>query len=221
MGTMRPIRIDVFGDIACPWCYIGEVRLAGALAEQSEQSAERCWRPFQLQPQLPPEGIDWHEFARAKFGGEERAQAVFAQVAEVGARDSLEFRFDRVARAPNTRDAHRLILFAGRSGLQHEAAMAVFRAYFTEGRDPGEQRVLLAVGREIGLDADALDAYLRSAEGIDAVLESQAEARRLGVTGVPFYIFDGRYAISGAQPQEIFRQAIEQARALARPGPHI
>jgi predicted DsbA family dithiol-disulfide isomerase len=218
-GAARPLRIDVFADIACPWCYIGEARLERALAARPAVDVEWRWRPFQLQPGLPAGGVPWAEFAEQKFGGLAHAERMFAHVTAVGAADGLDFRFERMASAPNTGDAHRLVLFAGRAGLQRGAAAALFRAYFSEGRDLNDPAALAEVGAAAGLDADALREHLRGGADVDAVLRSQEEARRLGVTGVPFYVFDGRFAVSGAQPEDAFVQAIDSATALAPPPP--
>jgi predicted DsbA family dithiol-disulfide isomerase len=222
------MTVDVFADIACPFCYIGEGRFAEALAEVRSESPERevtwRWRPFQLQPGLPPEGRPWRPFAEQKFGSWERAQAMFERVEQMGADTGLDFRFDRLEKAVNTADAHRLVLWAGDEGeetQQQAVAEALFAAYFTEGRDVGDPDVLAAVAGEAGLDADAAREMLASDRFADAVTESQEEARRRGVTGVPLYVFGGENgsedggpndraarAVSGAQPVEVFRQAL-------------
>ena len=225
------MTVDVFADIACPFCYIGEGRFAEALAEVRSESPERevtwRWRPFQLQPGLPPEGRPWRPFAEQKFGSWERAQAMFERVEQMGADTGLDFRFDRLEKAVNTADAHRLVLWAGegkQSGgreRQQAVAEALFAAYFTEGRDVGDPDVLAAVAGEAGLDADAAREMLASDRFADAVTESQEEARRRGVTGVPLYVFGSENgsenggpndraarAVSGAQPVEVFRQAL-------------
>lgn len=210
--------IDVYADVVCPWCYIGKRRLEQALAQRPALVVERHWRPFQLNPDLPPNGQDWGEFMRLKFGGEQRAQAAFAQVAAAGASDGLRFAFDRVASAANTVDAHRLILFAAQQGRSWEMADALFAAYFTEGRNLNDAEQLVTIAGDVGLDAAAVRALLHDSDGIDEVLDSQREAGRLGIRGVPFYVFDGRYGISGAQPVEVFVQALDQIAAeLADP----
>lgn len=209
---METLQIEIYADIACPWCYIGERRLERALAELLELEVEWRWRPFQLQPQLPAGGLPWAEFARTKFGGRERARQMFAHVTSVGAAEGIEFDFDRIASAPNTADAHRLILCARRSGREREAADALFRAYFTAGANLNDPETLVALGEGIGLDPDAVRGYLQSERGREEVSRSQQEARRLGISGVPFYIFSGRVALSGAQPPEVFREAITMAR---------
>jgi predicted DsbA family dithiol-disulfide isomerase len=203
--------IDVYADIVCPWCYIGTRRLASAIAQRPGVPVERHWRPFQLQPALPKAGVAWPEFVERKFGGAERAREVFARVASVGAADGIAFDFERVAGAPNTRDAHRLILFAGREGREWELADALFAAYFARGRDLGDHEQLAEVAASVGLSRATARDYLAGDEGGAEVDASQREAYQAGVTGVPFYVLDGRYALSGAQPLEVFLRALDLA----------
>ena len=213
-ATARSLTIDVFSDVVCPWCYIGERRLARGLelarARHPDLAVELRWRPFQLRPETPPEGESWPEFVRDKFGGEERARAMFAHVASLGAAEGLTFHFDRVASAPNTVDAHRLILLAGEA---REWAMAttLFHAYFAEGANLNDRDVLVGLAARAGLDPGEARAHLEGDEGKAEVVQSQLEAGRLGVRGVPFYVLDGRLGVSGAQPAELFASAVTQA----------
>ena len=203
------MTIDVFADIACPWCYIGERRLFAALAQRKLDVQPR-WRPFQLQPHLPPTGLPWRAFVEQKFGGWERAQAGFRHVAAAAEADGIVFDFEHVASAANTTDAHRLILFAREHDREWEAAEALFHAYFTEGRNLNVLDDLLAAAVAAGLDAQQTKAYLASDAGRREVLESQETARELGITGVPCTVFDNRFALSGAQPVEVFVQALDE-----------
>lgn len=207
--------IDVYADVVCPWCYIGERRLEQALSQRPELEVERRWRPFQLQPGMPKAGVPWDEFAQRKFGGVQRAQAAFGQVVAAGASDGLTFNFDRVVSAPNTVDAHRLILFADRFGRQWEMAEALFAAYFTYGRNLNNSDHLVAVATEVGLMAADVQVFLTSVEGINEVTQSQAEAGQLGIQGVPFFVIDGRYGLSGAQPLPSFLRALDMAQQEA------
>ncbi len=208
---MPLLRIDVFADIACPWCYIGDKRLEAALARREDLRAERRWRPFQLQPDLPPEGLPWRAFAEEKFGGLHRAAAMFEQVATLGAAEGCLFDFERVATAPNTLDAHRLVLLAERLGLGPEMAERLFRAYFGEGARLNDPAELVRLASEVGIKAEIAARYLESDDGAEAVRESGRTAAQFGIRGVPFYILHGRLGISGAQSAEVFEQAIEQA----------
>ncbi len=204
------MKIDVYADIACPWCYIGEKRLEQALSMRQELEVELRWRPFQLRPEMPREGIRWADFETRKLGGHERAQQIFARVTSVGAEDGIDFRFDKIQVAPNTLDAHRLVLFAREQGREWEAVHALFAAHFTEGRDVSDLDTLVEVAGGIGLDGGAARDYLLGDRNAEAVTESQEEAYSVGVQGVPFYVFDGRYALSGAQPLETFLWALDE-----------
>jgi predicted DsbA family dithiol-disulfide isomerase len=203
----------VYSDVVCPWCYIGEKRLEKALRERPDLEVAVRWRPFQLQPGMPEGGLPWSEFARRKFGGEANAKAAFAHVAAAGEPDGVHFDFDRVASAPNTVDAHRLILFAAERGRQWETADVLFRAYFAEGGNLNDHEQLTELAYGVGLDPGEVRAYLAGESGVAEVLASQEEAGRLGIAGVPFYVFDGRYAVSGAQPVEVFGRVLDAVRA--------
>jgi predicted DsbA family dithiol-disulfide isomerase len=209
------MQLEVYSDVVCPWCFVGEKRLTKALADRPDLEVEVRWRPFQLQPGMPEGGLPWAAFSRQKFGGESGAKAAFSQVSAAGERDGIHFDFGRVASAPNTVDAHRLVLLAGNYGMQWELADALFRAYFTEGKNLNDHEELAQVASSVGLDAEEIREYLAGDAGDFEVRSSQEDAQRLGITGVPFYVFDGRYAIYGAQPVEVFREALDMVRAGA------
>jgi predicted DsbA family dithiol-disulfide isomerase len=207
--------IDVFADVACPWCYIGERHLATALATLRDQAPDTTvsvhWRPFQLRPDLPAGGEPWERFVHEKFGGWEQARRVFAHVTRTGAEAGATFDFEKIAGAFNTADAHRLILYAERHGRTWEMAGALFAAYFTHGRDISDRDTLVALAAEQELDADAVRAYLASDDGCREVDNSQRTAEQLGIQGVPFYVIDGRYGLRGAQPADIILRALRTA----------
>ncbi|HEX2210822.1 MAG TPA: DsbA family oxidoreductase [Longimicrobium sp.] len=208
------MRIEVWADVVCPWCWIGETRLYRALGMRPEVDAEVVWRPFQLRPDLPPEGQAWDEVIRTRFGGPERAKAMFQHVAAAGAHDALQFDFERIPAHPNTRDAHRLVLFAQQAGVGRQMAEALFAANFTEGRDLGKTGVLADIAAQVGLDRDRVARFLGGDELGRQVDESQAEAASLGITGVPFFVIDGRYAFSGAQSLETFLSVLDRVRDM-------
>jgi len=205
------MQIDIYADVVCPWCYIGERRLHQALAQRPDLRVERRWRPFQLQPAMPKQGVPWAEFAERKFGGARNMQAAFGQVVAAGAGDGLKFRFDQVSSAPNTVDAHRLIVWADGHGKQWELANALFAAYFTYGRNLNDVEQLVDVAVQVGLDVDQVRALLATDEGVDAVQQSQHAAAELGVSGVPFFVFNDQFAVSGAQPVAMFVRALDMA----------
>ncbi|HEX8693577.1 MAG TPA: DsbA family oxidoreductase [Longimicrobium sp.] len=208
------VTIDLFADIACPWCYIGERRLRRVLDERGLEARVR-WRPFELQRNLPPGGIRWEELVERKFGGWERARAMFAHVQRAGDEEGIRFDFERVASAPNTRDAHRLMLLAGEHGKTWEMAEALFSAYFTQGRDVGDRQVLAELAASVGLDAERVRQVLEGGDYIAEVQASLEVADRSGIGGVPLFVFDGRFGVSGAQPAEVLHAALDRAEGKA------
>jgi predicted DsbA family dithiol-disulfide isomerase len=208
------MKIELFADIACPWCYIGERRLRRALEARGVE-ADVVWRPYQLQPGLPREGLPWSRFVDEKFGGAARAQGMFAQVAAAGAGEGIDFRFDRVAVAPNTRDCHRLMMLSGEHGRTWQMADALFRAYFTDGQDVTRGAVLAAEAVKAGLDENATWAMLRSDRFTLEIDAGQARAAEIGIGGVPFFILADRFTLSGAQPYDTFLQVLDRAGGLA------
>jgi predicted DsbA family dithiol-disulfide isomerase len=198
-----PVTLDVWSDLVCPWCWIGKRRLAAALAEEEPGSVLVRWHAFQLQPDLPAEGVDAERYFAAKFGGEERVQAIHDRVSAVGREVGLELRFDRQAHAPNTRLAHRAVKLAG----DEEAAIeTLFAAHFADGENIGDPETLLRLLP--GVDADAL----QRGDGDAAVDDDLDVAAQIGVTGVPFFVAAGRVAISGAHEPELLRQVIATGR---------
>ena len=210
------LTIDVISDVVCPWCYIGKRRLEAALAQlAAREPAVRpfvSWHPFQLNPDLPREGIDRRAYVEGKFGGPERAREVYERIREAGAEVGIAFAIDAIARQPNTRDAHRLVSWAQAQGDADALVERLFRAYFLEGRFVGDQGVLATIAGEAGLDAAAARAYLATGQGEDAIVAMDRRVRELGVGGVPFFIFEGRVAVSGAQEPQALLDAIAEAR---------
>jgi predicted DsbA family dithiol-disulfide isomerase len=223
-ATTRPVagalsRIDVVSDAICPWCWIGKRHLEGALARLAEEGErfEVHWRPFQLNPDMPHEGMERAAYRAAKFGSVERSRELDAQVAAAGAAAGLDFRFDRQRRTPNTVDAHRLIRQAGATGgpaLQDAVVEALFRAYFHDGRDIGDRAVLAETASGAGLDGAA--AFLASGDGATEVREEDSGFRRLGISGVPSFALAGHLLFSGAVPAERMVEAFRRALAILR-----
>ena len=210
------MTVDVFSDIACPWCSIGEAHLSAALAAQP--GAVVRWRPFQLQPGLPAGGAPRDAFFEAKFGGRDRMEAAFAHVAAAGRDAGVPFDFARLAGAPNTLDAHRVVLLGEAHGRALPVARALFDAYFAGGADVTDADVLVGIADAAGLPADETRAMLASDRFRDEVEESQRLAARIGVTGVPFVVVDGRVGVSGAQPPAALAQAFAEAGRLRLAG---
>ncbi len=212
------LTIDVVSDVVCPWCYLGEKRIEAALAEEARPVVLR-WRPYQLDPAIPQGGLDRAEYMERKFGRDGRLKSIHDHLVRLGAEVGIPFAFDRIERAPNTLDAHRLIRWAGSAGKQGEVVERLFRAYFVEGRDIGDPAVLLDVAAAGGMDADIVDTLLTEGADVDAVRREIAEAQAIGVTGVPFFIFAGRLGVPGAQDIPLLRRAITQARAAMNEKP--
>ena len=206
------VNVDVTSDVICPWCYIGKRRLEKAIAAHAGRGDVRVrWHPFQLNPQMPKEGVNRREYRTAKFGSWERSLALDAQVAEAGRGEGIPFAFDRIVRTPNTLDAHRLIGLADTEGVQNAVVEAIFRAYFAEGRDISQTTVLLDVVAGVGLARGRAEAVLSGDEGLVAIRAAEEQARRSGVQGVPFYLINNIVALSGAREPSAFLDAFEQA----------
>ncbi len=205
------ITIDIVSDTVCPWCFVGKRRLEQALAQKGDVPEVRIvWRPFQLNPDMPREGADRKTHLRAKFGDDERFKQVYDAILEAGRSVEIPFAFDKIERTPNTIDSHRLIDRAGRNGRQDAVVEALFHTYFLEGRDIGDIDVLVDVATSAGLDADEIRAYLRSEEDIERMRAEDMKAREMGIQGVPCFIVNQKYAISGAQEPAAFLQIFER-----------
>ncbi len=205
------MHIDVYSDTICPWCYIGKRRLAKALDNWGRGTATISWRAFQLNPEMPPAGMDRQSYLSLKFGGATRASQIYGVIADNGRREDIPFAFDRIQRTPNTVDSHRLTRFAARVGRQEAVVEALFRAYFLNGIDIGDRDSLAALATSCGLDGRSVATYLASDRDFEDVQAEDRRARRLGIDGVPCFIVNGKYALSGAQEPEAFAPIFELA----------
>lgn len=208
----QPIVIEIVFDPACPWCYIGKRRLERALGMRPDIEPVLKWWPFLLNPEMPVEGIDRTSYLLRKYGSETRVGRIYGAIAEVGQSVEIDFAFDRIRRAPNTVNAHRLVRFAAADGRAEAAVEALFFAYFIEARDIGEISILLAIGAELGLDFHALKGYLESEADAAAIYEENARAHRIGINGVPSFVFEGSLVISGAQEPKVLAGMLDVAR---------
>jgi predicted DsbA family dithiol-disulfide isomerase len=204
--------IEIFSDVVCPWCYIGKRRLDAVLAGEAGEGVQVAWRPYQLYPQLPEQGVPRDEFMRARFGSKTDAAAIYRRVLDEAATVGLELDFSRIRVAPNTLRAHRLLSWAEPSGRQHELAEVLFSYYFQQGRDIGDSQELARAAGEAGLDAEAAAVVLAGQDELDKVRAELALGQAVGVSGVPFFVLAGKFAIPGAQPQEVMSQFISRAR---------
>ncbi|HWV38279.1 MAG TPA: DsbA family oxidoreductase [Vulgatibacter sp.] len=207
-----PLRIDVISDTVCPWCYLGKRRLEAAMEATADRYEFRvAWHPFQLAPDLPPEGRDWNAYTTERFGSLERLAEMQEHLREVGKEAGIHFAFERIGRAVNTFEAHRLIWMAGEVGLQDEMVEAIFRAYFLEGRDIGDREELVRLAVGVGMDEERIRGLLESEIGVAEVRAELEQARRIGITAVPFFVVDGKFWVAGAQPPKVFVEAFERA----------
>jgi predicted DsbA family dithiol-disulfide isomerase len=202
-ATRPPIEVGLIADLACPWCYLGLVRLDRARAMRPQLPVRLRWRPFFLNPHMPPEGMDRQAYLRAKFGGDANAKSIYERIVASGRADGVEFAFERITRTPNTLLAHRLILFAEQQGHAEAVIRALFEALFVDGRDIGLREELVEIGAAAGLDRTAVASFLAGDLFRSEVLAAHRQAERFGVHGVPVFVVDDQHLIAGAQPAEV------------------
>lgn len=206
---MKPIiRIDVASDVVCPWCYIGKRRLEKAIELVKDQfDFEVVYHPFELNPGMPKEGKNQKEYLSDKFGGDERYEHITNNVTSVAAAEGLEFNFSRQHVSPNTRDLHRIIQSVTGNSTQHVLVEEFFKAYFTDGIDLSKTENLIAIAQKAGVNKQHVEAILTSDEFTAEVITSENQLQKLGITGVPFYIINNKYGVSGAQAPKTFADA--------------
>lgn len=210
-----PLAIDFIADVVCPWCYLGWKRLSQALALRPDVEATVIWRPYQLDPSLPEEGVDRAAYMAAKFPDKSRLQAVHDELVRQAAECGVTMNFAQIEKSPNTNGAQRLIRWAGGAGLQDKVVEAVMAAYFTEGRDIGDPVVLADIAEQAGMDRLTVLKLLSEGADREIVAQEHQMAIRAGVTGVPFMIFGGKVAIAGAESAENIARAIDKALEMA------
>ena len=198
------IQIDLFSDVICPWCFIGKRRLERALKIRSNPRVDINWRAFQLNPDMPKNGIAREQYIEANFGGPERAQGIYDNIRRVGETEGLEFRFDKIKRTPNTILAHRLISWSKHLKISDLVVERLFKAYFFEGLDIGSMETLIELLEELEINTEAFKSYIKTDNGLDEVSDETRFAYENGITGVPCFIFDKKYSVSGAQEPEAF-----------------
>lgn len=204
----KTLKIEVYSDVVCPWCYVGKRRLERALTEFGGD-VRVTWRPFQLNPTMPKEGMDRTAYLEAKFGSLDAFRQLEEHVQAAGVSEQITFAFEKIARTPNTFAAHRLIWLGEREGCQDAVVDALFRGYFEEGADIGSSAVLVQLAAQAGLPGESVERFLRSDEGTAEVKAEESAGHKLGIRGVPYFIVEGTYAISGAQPVDIFVSALK------------
>ena len=216
MSEKRTIKVDVVSDVMCPWCYIGKRRLEDALEQLDDIVVDLRWRPFQLDATLPPEGKDRKRYLEQKFGGPDRAAAIYQRIRDAGAEDGIAFDFDAIEKSPNTLDAHRLIRWAQGEGEKtgDRVVEALFRAFFLEGQNIGDHDVLTRIASNAGMDAPLVRELLASDRDKAETLAEIEMAQRMGVTGVPCFVLADKYAVQGAQDATTLVNAIREVAAM-------
>lgn len=214
--TAATLTIDIVSDIVCPWCYIGKRKLEAALALPGAvglPAVELRWHPFQLNPDIPAEGISRKQYLEDKFGGPQRASEIYDRIRAAGRGVGLELNMDGIALQPNTLAAHALIAFAHRVGntAASDVKERLLKAYFIDNRFIGSTEVLAEIAREAGLDAQAANAFVTDPEELEAVAGADAHARGMGISGVPFFVFNQKLSVSGAQDPVTLLSAMHQA----------
>jgi predicted DsbA family dithiol-disulfide isomerase len=206
------LHVDIYSDVVCPWCYVGLKRFEEALDLLDRQlDPVVTWRPFELNPTMPPSGMDRKVYLEAKFGSAAAVESMLDHVREAGRQSGLAFAFDRITRTPNTLDAHRLIWLAGREGRQSKMAERLFRGYFEEGMDLSDRSRLTRAASEAGLRQDNVAAWLASQEGVKEVRGEEQTGLQLGIRAVPYFYVAGQAGLSGAHPPPVIADWLRQA----------
>lgn len=213
MSAIKPLQIDIVSDVVCPWCYIGKKRIEDALALAAAIPVEVHWRPFFLNPWIPPEGIDRDSYLETKFGSVDAYKGIAERVVAAASEEGLSYQPAKVKRQPNTVDCHRLILWAEPSGKSAAIKQRLMELYFRDGGDLTQAETLVQAAADVGLDADDIRKRLATDEDVARISADAKEAADKGISGVPTYVFAGKYAVSGAQPAEQLARAIRQVSA--------
>jgi predicted DsbA family dithiol-disulfide isomerase len=208
------MQIDVVSDTVCPWCFIGKRRLARAIALRPDMEFDVHWRPYRLDPTIPSEGVDRRAYLKAKFGDSPRSAQMAEIIRNEGAGEGIDFAFEKIERSPSTLDSHRLIRWAGSAGVQDNLVEKLFEAYFVRGRNIGDRAVLTGVAADAGMDADLVSELLEKDADREIVEKEDLLAHEMGISGVPTFIFENRYMISGARESEILVKIIDKAVEL-------
>jgi predicted DsbA family dithiol-disulfide isomerase len=220
MSPRPTVRVDVISDVVCPWCYLGQKRLDKAVAAVPDVDVAVSWRRYQLDPTIPPEGKDREAYMLAKFGDRSRIEAIHDRLKGLGTADGIAYDFNAIKVAANTLDAHRVIHWAGQESpaVQDRVVRALFAGYFERGRNIGDPAVLADAAREAGMDGAVVEKLLAGDADCDVVREEIGQASRMGVSGVPCFVLEGKYAVSGAQDVSVLQNAIEQVAGMKARG---
>lgn len=210
------IRLDIFSDIVCPWCYIGKTHLDRALESRADHPFRIEWHPFQLNPDMPAAAVGHVDYLAGRFGGRETALTMMQNVAKAAKDAGAEMEIEKVAHLPNTMDAHRLIHWAGIEGRQTAMVSRLFRAHWREGENLGDHATLARIAGEVGMDAAAVARLLATDADRDDLLARDRDARQKGVTAVPTFLIAQQYVVSGAQPVHLWQGVIDELTTQAK-----
>jgi predicted DsbA family dithiol-disulfide isomerase len=213
--TTQPIKLDIMSDPICPWCFIGKAYLDKALSAHPNHPFLIEWHPFQLNPDMPANGMGRREYLEGKFGGKEAAVRAYAPVVESAKTAGVAIDFEGMKRTPNTINAHRLIHWAGIEGRQTAAVSALFKAYFTDAHDIGDPDVLIDIAKSVEMDGDVVKRLLDSDEDLKLIQDRDKHSRKMGINSVPTFIIANQHAVPGAQPPELWAQVIADLAAQA------
>ena len=209
MTSIQDIRVDIVSDIMCPWCFIGKRRLEKAIASLEDVTADITWRPFQLDETLPLEGKDRKKYLLEKFGGVENASRIYDAIKKAGELENIPFAFEKITKSPNTLNCHRLIKWSKSAAKQNEVVEELFQQYFVEGGDLTSKNLLAEVARKFGMDAELVSELLDSDRDLVETKSEIETARKMGISGVPCFIFAGKYAVSGAESPEVLANTMK------------
>ncbi|MEM9425504.1 MAG: DsbA family oxidoreductase [Pseudomonadota bacterium] len=204
------VKLDILSDPICPWCYIGKTHLDRALEQHPDHPFNIEWHPFQLNPDMPADGMDRRAYLEAKFDGPKGAREVYGRIEETAKAAGLAVNFDKIERTPNTLDAHRLIHWSGLEGRQTATVTRLFKAYFENGQDIGDPAVLLDIAEGVGMDRAMTERLLQGDGDRDDIRARDAHARERGVTGVPTFVIANTHVVPGAQPPELWSKVLHE-----------
>ncbi len=211
------MQIDVISDTVCPWCYIGKRRLERAMKLRPQIQFDVRWRPFQLDPATPKEGVERRAYIERKFGSSEKIKPIHNALLEAGAAEGISFAFDKIVRTPNTINSHRLIRWSHSAGMQDAVVELLFKRYFTEGADIGDIAVLSQIGADAGMDHELVEEMLNSDADREKVEHEDTMARKIGISGVPTYLVGGKVLVTGAQDADHLAHVIDRVANESEP----
>ena len=206
------VKLDIFSDPICPWCYIGKSYLDRALEKAGNHPFNIQWHPFQLNPEMPLQGVDRREYLERKFGNKDLAIKAYTPVLEHAALAGLNLKLEKIMKTPNTLSAHRLIFWAWQEGVQNAVVSAIFKAYFVEGKDIGENTVLVDISHNTGIDKTLVDRLLTGTNDQELVIETDKGAREMGINSAPTFILNGKHVITGAQNVDFWSNLIKEVK---------